>query len=63
MVDCHEVAALLRFTQSTLLGYCLREDGQAPEKDNIHDHTIDAPRYFVVNLLGAEETKVWVKEK
>jgi hypothetical protein len=33
-------------------GYRLREDGLGPEKDNIHDHTMNALRYFAVNFLG-----------
>lgn len=38
-------------------GYRLREDGSAPEKDNIHDHTMDAVRYFVVHWLGGRTKK------
>ncbi|TKJ41051.1 hypothetical protein CEE37_05135 [candidate division LCP-89 bacterium B3_LCP] len=41
-------------------GYRMREDGLAPEKDNIHDHTMDALRYFVVNLMGVKGNKMKV---
>jgi hypothetical protein len=40
--------------------YRLKEDGSGPDKDNVHDHTMDAVRYFVVNLLGVREKKVRV---
>jgi len=39
-------------------GYRMRPDGEAPEKDNIHDHTMDALRYFVVNWLGANRKRI-----
>ena len=39
-------------------GYRLREDGSAPDKDNIHDHTMDAVRYFVVHWLGNRTKKI-----
>jgi len=31
-----------------------------PEKDNVSDHTMDALRYFMVNLMGVREKKVRV---
>jgi len=44
-------------------GYRLREDGSGPDKDNIHDHTMDAVRYFMVNLLGVKEKKMRVRAR
>lgn len=44
-------------------GYRLREDGLGPEKDNIHDHTMDALRYFIVNLMGTREKAVKVRAR
>ncbi|MCX6640261.1 MAG: hypothetical protein NTW14_07225 [bacterium] len=41
-------------------GYRLREDGLGAEKDNVHDHTMDALRYFIVNLRGSNEKKLRV---
>jgi hypothetical protein len=43
--------------------YRLKEDGSAPEKDNVHDHTMDAVRYFVVNLMGVREKRVRVRAR
>jgi hypothetical protein len=36
-------------------GYRLTEDGTSPLKDNLHDHTMDAVRYFVVNFVGRKK--------
>ncbi len=44
-------------------GYRLREDGLGPEKDNVHDHTMDALRYFVVNLMGGRGRKVSIQAR
>jgi len=32
--------------------------GPIREKDNLHDHTMDAVRYFAVSLLATREKKV-----
>ncbi len=52
------VSPLASKTIDDFHGYRLRQDGLGPEKDNIHDHTMDAVRYFAVNLMGAREKKV-----
>jgi hypothetical protein len=44
-------------------GYRLREDGSAPEKDNVHDHTMDAVRYFVINWLGVRTKQFPLKAR
>ncbi|MBU1882276.1 hypothetical protein KKA08_09575 [bacterium] len=44
-------------------GYRMRPDGSGPEKDNIHDHTMDALRYFMVNWLGVKDRKVKVSAR
>jgi hypothetical protein len=44
-------------------GYRMREDGLGPEKDNVHDHTMDALRYFAVNLMGRRDKTVKVRAR
>jgi len=44
-------------------GYRLKEDGSGPEKDNVHDHTMDAVRYFVINLRGVRERGMRVRAR
>jgi hypothetical protein len=43
--------------------YRLKEDESGPDKDNVHDHTMDAVRYFVVNLRGVKERGVKVRAR
>ena len=57
------VSPLAAKTIDDFHGYRLREDGLGPEKDNVHDHTMDALRYFVVNLMGVCVKKVKVRAR
>lgn len=54
------VSPLASQTIDDFHGYRLTEDGLGPEKDNVHDHTMDALRYFVVNWMGTKSEKVKV---
>ncbi len=58
-----QVSPLAARTIDDFHAYRLRPDGLGPEKDNVHDHTMDAVRYFVVNLLGTQEKKVKVRAR
>lgn len=57
------VSPLAARTIDDFHGYRLREDGLGPEKDNVHDHTMDAVRYFVVNLRGVKDRKVKMRAR
>ena len=38
----------------SLLGYKFRGQSDTPEKDGVHDHAVDAARYFWANEVGTE---------
>ncbi len=57
------VSPLAARTIDDFHGYRIREDGLGPEKDNVHDHTMDALRYFVVNLLGVKDRNMKVRPR
>lgn len=57
------VSPLAARTIDDFHGYRMKADGSGPDKDNLHDHTMDAVRYFVVNLLGVQEKRVRVRAR
>jgi hypothetical protein len=57
------VSPLAARTIDDFHGYRLTEDGTSPLKDNLHDHTMDAVRYFVVNLAGKREVKAKISAR